>query len=247
MEVSIAAAWGFGLVLLRTAGLCVTAPILAARVVPARVRLGVAFALAFAVFQGAGAPAVPPPGSLAGLAASALFETALGLLSGLAARWLLDAALAAGHVAGLSAGLGFGALVDPTTGAESNAVSGLLFGTAQAMAVALGIHREAVAWLARSVATWPPGAPAGLGDLATRVVGHGTMAVALSIRLAFPVLAAVMVGHLVLAVMGRMAPQLSLSNLGFSIAIGAGGFALYLSAPGIAELAARAAIAAFRG
>ena len=32
----------------------------------------------------------------------------------------LDAALAAGHLAGLSAGLGFSALVDPTTGALAN-------------------------------------------------------------------------------------------------------------------------------
>lgn len=247
MDAPLATAWGFGLVLLRTAGLCTTAPILAARVVPARVRLAVALSLAFAVFSGAGAPAVAPPETLAGLAGASLSETVLGALAGLSARWLLDAALAAGHAAGLSAGLGFSALVDPSTGAESSAISGLLFQTAQAMAVALGIHREAVLWLARSVIRWPPGAPADLADAAARVVGQGAVAAALAVRLAFPVMGAVLLGHFAMAMMGRLAPQLNLSNVGFSVAIAAGGLALYLTAPAAAELAARAAVAAFQG
>jgi flagellar biosynthetic protein FliR len=67
------------------------------------------------------------------------------------------------------------------------------------------------------------------------------------VRLAFPVLAAVLLGHACMGVMSRMAPQLNLSNVGFSIAILAGGLGVYLAAPGVAELAARAAVAAFQG
>ncbi|MFO0580768.1 MAG: flagellar biosynthetic protein FliR [Anaeromyxobacter sp.] len=247
MDAPIAAAYGFGLVLLRTAALCSTAPILAARVVPQRVRLAIAFALALAVHAGAGSPAVTPPATLLGLAGAAASETVLGLLAGLTARWALEAALAAGHLAGLSAGLGFSALVDPLTGAESSAVSQTLFIGAQGAAVALGIHREAVAWLARSVAVWPPGSHAELGTLAWHAVGQAVVAIALAVRLAFPILGAVLVGHLVMGLLTRMAPQLNLSNVGFSIAILAGGIALYLTAPSIAELAARAAIASFQG
>ena len=247
MDASLATAYGFGLVLLRTSALCAAAPILAARVVPARIRIAVALAVSLAVHAGAGAPAVTPPSSLLGLAAAAAGETAVGLLAGLAARWALDAALAAGHLAGLSAGLGFAALVDPITGAESTAVSETLFVVAQGAAVALGVHREAIQWLARSFQTWPPGAPAGLADLATRTIGQATYAIALSVRLAFPVLGAVLLGHLVMGLVTRMAPQLNLSNIGFSIAILAGGLALYLTAPAAAELAARAAVAAFQG
>jgi len=247
VDAPIAIAWGFALVLLRTAALCSAAPILAARVVPQRVRLAIAFALAMAVFAGAGSPAVPPPASIFGLAAAAATETALGLLAGLTARWALEAALAAGHLAGLSAGLGFSALIDPLTGAESSAVSQTLFIGAQASAVALGLHREAIAWLARSVALWPPGGHADLATLAEHAVGQAIMSAALAVRLAFPVLGAVLLGHLVMGLLTRMAPQLNLSNVGFSIAILAGGIALYLTAPAVAELAARAAIASFQG
>ncbi len=244
MEISLAAAWGYGLVLLRTLGLFLTAPLIASRVVPARVRLGIGAAVAVAVWSGAGAPGAPPPETIFGLAAAAASETALGALAGLGARAVLEAALAAGHLASLSAGIGFGALIDPATGAESNATAELLFVGAQSAALALGLHREAVVWLARSAAAFPPGAEAGLRELAVRAIWETAGAAALAVRLAFPVLAAVMAGHLLLGVLGRMAPQLGIANVGFTISILAGGGALYLVAPGTAELAARAAVAA---
>lgn len=245
MDASLATAYGFLLVLLRTAALCSTAPIFGARVVPARIRLGVAVAISFAVYSGAGAPGLLPPPSIFGIAKAAASETAVGIFAGLAATWVLDAALAAGHLAGLSAGLGFAALVDPLTGANSTAVSETMFVLAQASAVALGLHREAIAWLARSFGIWPPGAPADLAGLAARAVEQGIFSIALSVRLAFPVIGAVLLGHLFMGLMTRMAPQIHLNNIGFSIAILAGGFALYLTAPTVAEIVARAAMAAF--
>ncbi len=247
MHLPLAAAYGFALLLLRTAALFTTAPILGARVVPARIRLGLAVAVAFAVYSGAGAPQVPPPGGLFDLAAAAAGETAIGLCAGMSARWLLEAALAAGHAAGLGAGLGFAALIDPFTGAEATAVSQTFFLLAQGSAVALGLHREAVVWLVRATAAYPPGAPVDASALAMRTVGFGIVAIGLSIRLAVPVMAAVMVGHAVMGMMNRMAPQLSLGAIGFSVAILAGGFALYLTAPAAAALAARAALQVFQG
>lgn len=245
MQVPLATGFGFALVLLRTAALFTAAPILSARVIPARVRLAMALGVGVAVYAGAGAPAVAPPEGIAGLAGAAATETGIGLLAGLGARWFLEAALAAGHAAGLGAGLGFSALVDPFTGAESTAVSQTIYVVAQGCAVALGVHREAIAWLARSTVAFPPGHAADLAGLAARTVGLGVVSIGLSIRLAFPVMAAVVLGHAVMGLMGRMAPQLSLGAIGFSVAILAGGWALYLVAPAAAELAARAALGAF--
>jgi flagellar biosynthesis protein FliR len=247
MEASVATLWGFGLVLFRTTGLCLTAPLVSARSVPVRIRLALSLLLAFAVYSGSGAPLVPLPSTLWGLSAPAAAETLIGLMAGLSARWFLDAALAAGHLAGLSAGLGFSALVDPSTGAESTSLSQLFSAGAQSAALALGLHREAVSWLARSVVTWPPGGSLELGPLMARAVGQSVLAIALAVRLAFPVLGAVLLGHAAMGVTNRLAPQLNLANVGFSIALLAGGLGVYLAAPAIAELAARAAVAAFQG
>lgn len=245
MEVLAPQGFGFLLVLLRTAGLLVTAPILGARVVPIRIRLSLALVLAMAVFTGAGSPAVPPPTGIGGLLLGAVAETTLGVLAGLAAQWVLSAAVAAGQVIGLSMGIGFAALVDPASGAQSNAPGELLLTLAQLSALALGIHREAIAWLARSVRRWPPGADLPVGELAGRAVGQAVLGVTLAVRVAFPVLAAVIVGYAIMGVLTRAAPQISLRSIGFSVAILAGGGALYLVVPGASELIARSTVAAF--
>ena len=84
-------------------------------------------------------------------------------------------------------------------------------------------------------------------ELAARVVGQAVGAIALAIRLAFPVLAAVTIGHLSLGLLNRTTPQLGLSNIGFSVALLAGVGALYLAAPSAALMAAEATHSALAG
>jgi flagellar biosynthetic protein FliR len=142
---------------------------------------------------------------------------------------------------GISMGLGMGSLIDPINGQESSASSQLMTFLALGFAVALGIHREAVAWLCRSIIELPPGVPADLNDLALRVITQATGALALAVRLAFPVLSAVTIGHMSLGLLGRVAPQMGLSNVGFAVALVAGMGAMYFVAPAAASVAAEAA------
>lgn len=247
MEGSLAAGWGFALVLFRATALCLSAPVFGSTAVPARVRLGLAVALGFAAFAGAGAPGVPPPATFGALLLPAVAETAIGLSAGFSARLVLEAASAAGSLAGLSMGMGFGQLIDPNSGAASTAPGQAFALLALGAAVALGLHREAIAWLCRSVIAAPPGGAVELLPLARTVIVHGVLSAGLAIRMAFPILAAITFGHLAIAVIGRTAPQLNLQSLGFSIAILCGGGALYLVAPAAAAMAASAALAAFSG
>lgn len=247
MHALMPTAAGFLLVVMRCAALCSVAPLFGTRSVPAMTRMALALALAVSVFMGAGAPVFVDWAGLGALAAAATVETLIGLSAGLAARFAIEAASAAGHAAGLAMGLGFGSMLDPFNGAESTAISQILSLMALGVAVGAGIHRDAVAWLCRSVASSPPGAAIDIPALAAGVVGEAIRACALSVRLAFPVLAAVTFGHFALGLLSRAAPQLNLGNIGFSVAILAGGGALYVVAPGLAEMAANAARAAFVG
>ncbi len=244
MELPVASAWAWALLLFRSGGLVLTAPILSARTVPARARVALAVLVAWIAWNGAGAPTAAVPEHLGPLAAAAAAETALGMLAGLAGRFVLQAAVSAGQLASQGIGIGFASLVDPFSGAESNALGELVHAMAQAGAIALGIHREAIAWLAQSAAAFPPGAVPSLRDAAVTVVWEATGAAVLGARLAFPILAAVLVGQVVMAGLSRSAPQLNLSTIGFSVAVLAGGGAFYLVAPTAAELVARAAVAA---
>jgi flagellar biosynthetic protein FliR len=237
----------FILVVLRCAGLFSVVPLFGLPAIPARVRMAAAVSVSVVAFLGAGAPSFAAWDHADRFIIAALSEALVGLCAGMAARLVLDATTAAGSAIGMSMGLSMGATYDPVHGSESPAVSQVLSLLALALAVAGGIHREAVAWLCRSVVEMPPGSPVSVSELAARVVGQAVGAVVLAIHLAFPVLAAVTIGHLSLGLLNRTTPQLGLSNIGFSVALLAGVGALYLAAPPAALLAAEAARSALAG
>ena len=243
--------FGFLLVLFRCTALCSVAPLFAMKAVPRRARMGIAFVLSFAAFSGAGFPSFAPPGGGAtgALVGAAVLETLIGLTAGLAASFAIEAASSAGQLASAAMGLSYGSVIDPLHGADSTAIAELLSMFSVAALVVSGMHREAIAWLCRSVIAIPPGASSGVDPaaLAGAVITQAITAVALAVRMAFPILVAVLFGHVALGVVGRTAPQLNVNSIGFSITILAGGAALYLLAPPIAELAARTATAAFTG
>ena len=243
--------FGFLLVLFRCTALCSIAPLFGMRTVPRRTRMGVAFALAFSAFAGAGFPVFAPSGGgmTGALLGAAVVETMIGLVAGLSASFAIDAAGAAGQLASASMGLSYGSVIDPLHGADSTAIAELVSMFSVAALVMSGMHREAIAWVCRSVITMPPGSTAGIdvSALASAVVTQAIGAAALAVRMAFPILVAVFFGHVALGVVGRTAPQLNVNSLGFTVTILAGGAALYLLAPPIAELAARTATAVFTG
>jgi flagellar biosynthetic protein FliR len=238
---------GFLLVLLRTAALCSVAPLFGARPVPGRVRLGIALGLALMAFTAAGSPPFASWDRTSALLGAAVAETLVGIAAGLAGRFAFEAVTGAGHLVSMGMGLGFSQVLDPINGSESTSLGDLLSLAALGVAVAAGLHREIVVWLCRSVVETPPGSALDLPALCGEVIAAALRAFALAVRLAFPVLAAVTFGHIAMGVLGRTVQQLAHANVGFSIAILAGGGAVYMVAPGLAEIAAQAARQAFVG
>jgi flagellar biosynthesis protein FliR len=238
---------GFFLVLVRCTSLMMVAPIFAAKAIPALVRMGFSVPVAVAVYLGSGTPTFAGWDHLPQLIPAVATEVVIGAGAGLCARFAIEAALGAGAAMATAMGISFGSVIDPLYGAESSAIGDLLSFLAMAVALAAGLHREAVGWLCRSIREAPPGSDLALTTVATRVIADGTEAFALAVRLSFPVLAAVTLGHLGLGLLNRAAPQLNLSNIGFTVALLAGGGAFYLVAPGAAVLAAQAARTVFAG
>jgi flagellar biosynthetic protein FliR len=247
LDLLIPHALGFLLVLLRTASLFMVAPIFSAKSIPSLLRVGMAVPVAMTAYMGAGAPSFAAGINPIHLIPTAVVETLIGLGTGLAARFFVEAATAAGGAIAMSMGLSFGSMIDPINGTHSNAFGDLLAILAMATALAIGVHREIIGWLCHSVIEYPPGTPFDLSHLAVRVVADATASIALSVRLAYPVLAAVTLGHLSLGLLGRVSPQMNLSNIGFTVAILAGGMACYMVAPMAATLAARAMRTALAG
>lgn len=244
MEALLPHAYGYLIVLFRCTGLVMVTPGLGSRTVPARIRLAAATLFALAAWSGSGAAALPVPESVAVLVLQAGREALVGIAGGIGAAWVLEAATSAGHMAGTTMGLGYGAQISPLTGSDSPALSQLISMTALASAVAMGIHREALLWLCRSLQSAPPGSAVDLRSLGTQALGQGILGMGLGARVAFPMLIAVTSGHFALGLAGKFAPQISLQSIGFSVALLAGGAAVYLFGPQASEVVARAAVAA---
>jgi flagellar biosynthetic protein FliR len=238
-------AFGFLLVLFRCAGLFMVAPIFGVKSVPPQVRMALALAVSLVAFQAAGLPRFAEWDRAGALIGAMVVESLTGISVGLAARLCIEGAVAAGNAASLSMGIGFAAVIDPIHGSESNALSELLLFTALAAALAAGLHREAIAWFCRSVIDIPPGSARSIPELASTVIAEAARGCSLAIRLGFPVMAAVLFGYIALGLVGRASPQAQLGNVGYAVALLAGGVALYLVAPHLAEIVARSARATF--
>jgi flagellar biosynthetic protein FliR len=236
---------GFFLVLVRCTSLFMVAPIFSAKTIPALVRMGFSVPIAVAVFIGAGSPVFAGWEQPALLIPAVVMELIIGASAGLAARFAIEASMAAGSAIAIAAGVSFGSVIDPLHGAESSAMGDILSFITMAVALAMGLHRDAVVWLCRSVQETPPGSDFSVATIANRVISDGAASFALSVRLAFPVLAAVTLGHLGLGLINRAAPQFNLANIGFTVALLAGCGAFYLVAPSAAVMAAEAARTAF--
>lgn len=236
---------GFVLVLTRIAALLATAPVLSSRSIPVRIKTGLALAIAVLAFSAAGLPEIPVPSTFGDLTALLLSEAALGLAAGFGARLVLDAAQFGGQTASSAMGLGFGQMLNPNSGAESTTVGELYAALALGVALTLGVHTEAVAWIVRSLKEIPPGGAVDAMTLSSAIVRQVVFAVTLAIRVAYPLFAASLFGYGVLGLLGKASPQLSLSNLGFGVSLLSGGGALYLSAPEGARVCAQAALTVF--
>ncbi len=251
MSIALASAQTFLLLLLRVGTFLMLIPPFGQTQVPSRIRLGLAVMLSACLMWAVPHSPASMVGelSLSGLVAAAMRETLLGLSGGLGASMVFQAAGAAGFLAGTSMGLGFGAAA--AAGVDGAVVSQFLHVLTLSSLVALGAHRQAIAWLYESVRAFPPGVMPGevaggsleLARLVSSCVGYGLFSMALAVRVVFPVLAASLFGHVAMGIVSRAAPQINLSSVGFSISILSGGTALYFAAPIMANAVAQATLA----
>ncbi len=203
----------FLLVLARVAGFFTFVPLPGGKPGPdaARVVLSLTFTLAL-YGQWPQVAATPAAGWFVTVLAS---EAALGIAVGLTVACLAESLLMMAQIAGLQAGYGFAATIDPTTQADATVllvlaemIAGLLFFT-------MGMDGAILRVFARSLELHPPGwfvVTRPMTELVTRLCG---LIFSAGLRLALPVVALLTLVDLALALIGRLNAQLQLITLAF--------------------------------
>ncbi len=237
----------FGLIWVRTSTLLLAArPVFGQPGVPPLVRLGLSGLAALLMLPLAvGAPGVVLPG--AGGAAGPTWavwayavgkEVAAGLVMAFGVNALMAAALLAGQLVDLPMGFSVVNVVDPTLGQETPVIGQFEMLLATLIFFGVNGHHEMLRALAQSLVVVPPGAGAAGPGMLEGVVGAFAAAFVLGVRLAAPVMAALFLADVALAVVARAVPQLNVFVVGFPAKIVLGFAVLLLALPGIIGLLA---------
>lgn len=155
-----------------------------------------------------------------------LGELILGLMLGLIVNFLFGAVQFGGQIIGFQMGFAMVNVVDPITGA-SNAVSAhFLYMCTMLTFLVLNGPLYLLNAIALTFKYIPPGGLLLTPELSTSLIKFSNIMFTLGIRIAAPVMAALFLVDLSLALISRTAPQMHVLVLGFPIKISVGFFFL---------------------
>lgn len=220
----------FLLVLARIGGLVVAAPVFGHLLVPVRVRAGIALVLAAALV-----PAVTPvpeaPATLWALAGWVVVESAIGMVLGLVAQFVFAGVQLGGQIAGIQMGFGIANLIDPQTHAQVTIVAEWQQLLALLLFLVFDIHHVLLRALLGSFQAAPPGTAVLTAASVRGVVTLSADLFSVGVRIAAPVLIALLLSNGALGVLARTVPQLNVFVVGFPLNVGVGLVMLGASLP----------------
>lgn len=216
LEVAPATMVGFVLALVRASAWLMTAPPFAGRTIPARVKVGLATAVALAVGPRAASGDVPM--ETVPLIGAVLMQVLVGLALGFVAQMLLSAVQAAGGLMDLAGGFTIGTAYDPLSLSQAAVLGRAYQLLATTLLFALNGHLLLMDGFLRSFRAVPlTGMRLGdLSEVLTRDLGMMFVAAA---EIAAPVLAALFLADVALGLLTRAAPQLNAIMLAFPLKI----------------------------
>lgn len=211
------------------------APLWSTAGIPRRTRLIMGIAITIAIAPSL--PAMPgvQPASLSGLWIM-LQQMLIGIGMGFAARIVFSAFDMAGEFIGFQMGLGFATFYDPLSSSQTPVISEFFGLIALLLFLSMNGHLLYFATLAQSFSAIPVSAtPLGAGSW-LNLAELGAKIFSAGLLLALPVVVALMIINVALAVLTRAAPQLNIFALGFPLTLFGGFVALaismnYLAAP----------------
>lgn len=221
--------------LARVLAFIATAPLWSTAGIPRRTRLILGLAITVAISPGLPAMPAIQPGSLAGLWIL-LQQMLVGIGMGFAAKTVFAAVGLAGEFISAQMGLGFATFYDPLNSSQTPVIAEYLDLITLLLFLSLNGHLLYIGTLAQSFSAIPVSAiPLGAGSW-LNLAELGSKLFSAGLLLSLPIVVALLITNVALAVLTRAAPQLNIFALGFPLTLTGGFVALaislnYLAAP----------------
>ncbi|MDI6829321.1 MAG: flagellar biosynthetic protein FliR [Armatimonadota bacterium] len=220
----------FILILARTAGIFTVTPLFGSNQVPLQVRIAMALGLTM-VFV----PLYKGDGLLASDALQMMLligkETLVGLVIGFVATLILTTVQIAGEFVDMESGFSFASMVDPINGTHTAVVGRLHFLIAGLLFFVTNAHHVMIQGLADSFGLVPIGELVVNSTVASGVIDIFVHLFGVAIRIAMPVLSAVFLADVSLALIARAVPQMNVLIVGFPLKIGVGLVGILIALP----------------
>lgn len=205
-----------------------TAPLWSNAGVPGRTRLILAIAITVAITPILPAMPIVQPASLAGLWIL-LQQMLIGIGMGFAAKIVFSGIELAGEFIGAQMGLGFATFYDPLSSSQTPVISEFINLIALLLFLSMNGHLLYLATLVQSFSSIPVNAvPLGAGSW-LNLAELGGKIFSAGLLLALPIVVALLITNVALAVLTRAAPQLNIFALGFPLTLIGGFFGLAVS------------------
>lgn len=227
--------WLWMVAMIRPGAAFLAAPVFGASFVPVQLRLIIA--LAIGIPSLAATDFTLPVDGLATIEGFMLVlgEVMAGLALGFAVQIGFSAALVAGETIGNAMGLGFAAMVDPSTGQNNPVVAQFLSIVGTLLFLAIDGHLALAALVVESYRALPPGDAWMSAQSLYGLVVFGGILFAAGLSIALPVGFAIVLVQLVMGMLARSAPALNLFAVGFPAALLAGIVLMAMAAPIMGE------------
>ncbi|MDR0610778.1 MAG: flagellar biosynthetic protein FliR [Planctomycetaceae bacterium] len=207
----------FTLVLTRISGIVMMSPVIGGSDIPVQVRALFAFTLTLLIMPSQWFVTIAEPPNLTAYAILIAAELGIGLSLGLGLTLFFTGAAMAGELIGQIGGLTASQIFDPISGDQTPLLSRLFQYLAVTVFAAVGGLHILVTSLLDTFQTLPPGEAAFQPTIAYSLVTILGLSFNLSIRIAAPVIVAVLIAMLVMGLLGKTLPQLNLMAVGFGI------------------------------
>lgn len=226
MVISVAQAQLFLLAFTRLMAMLIHVPVLAGRMVPNPVKIGLGLLLTAVLLPWQPLPPEAPSLSALAMLTGLAREVLVGTLAGYSAVLAFGAIQAAGELMGLGGGFGAGRILNPTFENSGSVVDQFMMMVTMLLFFVLNGHHLVLAAAQRTFQALPVNSALPAAWLANPALAAGpllrltTDLMSAGILLAMPVIGAALLADLTLGFLARVAPQVQVFFLGAPIKVG---------------------------
>ena len=231
MEVYVSQFIVFIMMVARIASMIAVAPILGHQAIPGQLKIALALFLAYVMFPMQSSMVSKVDIKLIGMFVMVLQEICVGLIIGFAIGLLFTGVQFAGELIGFDMGFSIASVYDPDMNATIPVVAETLYTFMALMFLSLNGHHFMLQALQLSYKAVPIGGLTLSAAASDKMVSMSGMIFVIAVKFAAPVLVAMFLTNVALAIITRVVPQMNIFGVAFPLKIGVGIIVLMTSAP----------------